>query len=249
MRGITADIAAWTSEMDRSTWIRMRRGGTGGSDVSSMIGCNKYRDIQGLFLDKQQSEFEPDADIIDDENQYMYWGHKLEPVVADESQIRIRELVGPYTVQEYQAFLTHPHYPFMLANIDRVVTKKDKKGDKAIAVLECKTCGISRAREWGIEKAPLGYIAQVMHYMMVTGLQEAYLACLIGGQRYTLKGINWDDAIVENIMGAEIDFWSHVQRNVMPLDISSEGMMARSLLEQGVEDGTLVTDIYDDNNR
>ena len=241
MKGIKAKEIVRLDTIDRSTWLKMKRGGIGGSEASAIVGLNPYKDVSQLFLDKQHVEFEPDNDIIEEENQYMYWGNRLEPVVADEAQLRLRELVAPYDVVEYKVFLEHNKHPFIIANVDRLVMKNGSP----TAVLECKTGGVSRAKDWTDDRPPAGYIAQVMHYMMVTGLKKAYLACLIGGQRFVLKSVRRDDGLMKLLEQAELDFWKYVEVNVMPLELSQYAVEVKEGILEGIADGSLVDGIYD----
>ena len=59
--------------------------------------------------------------------------------------------------------------------------------------------------------------------MGVTGYEKAYVAVLIGGQRFVWKEVERDDELIDMIFQAEIDFWNnHVLANVPPpLDGSS----------------------------
>lgn len=241
MKGIKARELARLEDIDRSTWLRMKREGIGGSEASIIVGLNSYKDISQLFLDKQRAEFEPDSDIIEEENQYMYWGNRLEPIVADEAEKRLQQYVAPYDVVEYKIFLAHPKHDHLIANVDRVIVK----GDAPVGILECKTGGISRAKEWTGDRAPAGYIAQVMHYMMITGLKKGYLACLLGGQRFVLKEVRRDANLIRTLESAELDFWKYVEVNVMPLEISQYGVEVKEGITNGLADGSMVADIYD----
>lgn len=63
-------------------------------------------------------------------------------------------------------------YPFMMADVDRLVTGED-------AGLECKTASLYQADKWADGKVPLYYAIQCYHYMAVTGKRTWYIACMI----------------------------------------------------------------------
>jgi predicted phage-related endonuclease len=45
--------------------------------------------------------------------------------------------------------------------------------------------------------------------MAVTGYEKAYIACLIGGQKFVWKEIERDNELIELIIQAEKHFWEH----------------------------------------
>lgn len=236
MKGIQAKEIARTGALSRSEFTELRAGGLGGSDASSILGLNKYRSIEDLFFEKINGSTD-DACNDEAENKYIYWGHRLEPIVAEEAQKYLPDL----NVEVYDALLQSKKYPWMRANLDRVVLSRGK----CVGLLECKTTGYSNNKQWAEGTAPPGYIAQVEHYMGVTGLQSAYLACLIGGQRFVLKEVIRDDALIDNMIWAEEDFWRHKEQGIMPTGLSDEGLMAKAIIEAG----GLIEEIFDDNNR
>ena len=74
--------------------------------------------------------------------------------------------------------MAHKQYPFMIANVDRLVVGQS-------AGLECKTAGYYSTDDWAMG-VPEYYIPQVQHYMAVTGYIAWYVAVLIGGQEFKI---------------------------------------------------------------
>jgi predicted phage-related endonuclease len=98
----------------------------------------------------------------------------------------------------------------MIANLDREVV-----GEKAI--LECKTTSAYNLKEWEDEEIPANYIIQVQHYMAVTGMRKAYIAVLIGGQKFIWKEINRDETLIDILIQEESRFWNnHILKNIPP---------------------------------
>lgn len=189
-----------TKDMSREEWLELRRNGIGGSDIAGILGLNKYKSPMGVYLDKVgESPHE------DETSEAAYWGNMLEEVVAQEFGTRTGLEVGNDT-----RMLSHPDYPFLIANLDRIVVGKPE-------IIECKTSSAYRAKEWEGEQVPMEYLIQVMHYLAVTGYERAHIAVLIGGQRFVHKTVERDDELIELMIDAASNFWNnHVLPKVPP---------------------------------
>jgi putative phage-type endonuclease len=195
-----------THEMTREEWLLARAQGIGGSDAGVILGLNKYRTAFELWLEKTGQVTPQEID-----NEAIYWGNEMENVVAKEFEKRTGK-----KVRRSNFMYSHPEYPFIKANVDRLVV-----GDSA--VLECKTASAFLAKEWEDDEIPDTYLVQVQHYLGVTGKEKGYIAVLIGGNRFVWKEIDRDEELISAIFEQEIKFWNeYVQANVAPaLDGSS----------------------------
>lgn len=195
-----------TKGMSREDWLAQRQFGLGGSDASIILGLNKYKTPFELWLEKTGQ-----TDMEDTAGEAAYFGNVLEDMVAKEFEIRSGK-----KVRKRNAILQHPEYPFILANIDRKVVGEQ-------SVLECKTASAYLAKDWESEEIPESYLVQIQHYLGVTGYEKAYMAVLIGGQRFVWKEIERDQELIDMIFEAEINFWNHhVEKGIPPaLDGSS----------------------------
>lgn len=195
-----------TKEMTELEWLKSRQVGIGGSDAGAVLGVNKWRTPFQVYMDK----VEP-IESIDEQSEAAYWGTTLEDVVAKEFAKRTGK-----KVRRNNKLLQHKKYPFMTANLDREVV-----GEKAL--LECKTVNAFGSKDWEGEEIPASYLVQVMHYMAVTGHEKAYVACLIGGQKFIWKEVPRDEELINIIIQTEKAFWeNHVLKKIPPaLDGSS----------------------------
>lgn len=209
---------------NRQEWLDIRRKGIGGSDISAILGLNKYASALDIYNDKLGLAPEKE------ENEAMYFGSILEDVVAKEFQ----ERTG-MKVQKLNATLCVGDDGWMRANIDRAVVNPEIAGNvraKAVegtdliittdTILECKTAGIRSAHLWGPSQEleivtgevtseheiPLPYELQVQWYMAVTGAKRAYVAVLIGGQEFRCYKVDRNDQLIEHIMDAAAHFWN-----------------------------------------
>jgi len=188
------------TQMTREEWLEARRKGIGGSDAAAVCGLNPYKSPLEVYLEKI-GEIDPPED-----NEAMYWGRKLEDIVAQE----FSERTG-LKVRRVNSILQHKEVPFMLANLDRVIVGNDE----GPGVLECKTSSAFKLKDW--EEVPLMYQLQVYHYLAVTGYKYAYLAVLIGGRIFKTFRLDRDEEIIANLIKIESDFWhNHVLAGVMP---------------------------------
>lgn len=189
----------------REAFLAERLTGIGGSDAAAIVGLNPWQSSYNLFLQKTGKIAPDDLSA----NAAVTWGTKLEDVVAD----HYAEVTGA-TVHRVNRTLRHPHYPYMMAHLDRRIVG-DKKG------LEVKTAGAFAAssEEWGAsgtDEIPAHYLCQVQHYMAVTGYVEFDLAALIGGRDFRIYTIPRHEQMIAGLIAAEADFWRRVCENDPP---------------------------------
>lgn len=209
-----------TKDLPRKEWLNFRRLGIGGSDVGVIAGVNKYKSPFTLYLEKL-------GEIQDGEqSESAYWGNTLENVVAQEFTIRTG-----LKVQERHELLQHNEYPFMLANLDREIICPER----GIGVLECKTAGEYMKEEWTADKIPDSYYLQVQHYLAVTGYSFAYIAVLIGGNKFVIKEIERDEEVISMLIQMESDFWNNHVLPKIPPAIDNHDSTTQSLHEMYAE--------------
>lgn len=203
-----ANVLASTAEMSRQEWLETRTKGIGGSDASIVLGLNKWKTPFELWLEKTGQVIP-----VESQSEAAYFGSMLEDLVAKEFEKRSGK-----KVRRRNAMFQHTDFPFIIANIDRMIV-----GEKAI--LECKTTSAYNSKDWEDDEIPENYIIQVQHYLGVLGpeYKKAYIAVLIGGQKFIWKEIARDEELIDMIFQAERYFWyEHVEKNIPPaLDGSS----------------------------
>ena len=211
---MNANILVETDNLSKEEWLRYRKQGIGGSDVSCLLGINKWKSEIELWLDKTNQTNDPV-----EENEAMQWGTIMEPIIRN----HFAEVTGK-TVVELKAMLQHPEHPFMLADVDGVTV--DDSGNPAI--LEIKTASEFKRSDWE-EGVPAYYQTQVQHYLCVTGIQKAYVAVLIGGNSFRVYEVDADAEIQSMLIAVEKDFWNKVQNMIRPEMDGSDA--AKNLLD------------------
>ena len=185
-----------TKNMSREEWLSVRGRGIGSSDAAVAVGLSPYKSPLELWLEKTDRQLAPDLAA----NDAVFWGTTLEHIIAtvyaERTGVKVRRL---------NAVLQHPEYPFMLANLDRVVQHPtDGNG-----ILEVKTAGVNSARFWE-DGVPEAYQCQVLHQLAVTGKAWCDLAVLIGGQDFRVYRIVRDEEKIADLIEREVKFWQYV---------------------------------------
>ena len=187
-------------DLSREEWLKLRKTGIGGSDAGSICGMNPYSNAMKVFHDKTSDTIEEQQD-----NEAIRQGHDLEEYVAQ----RFMEETG-LKVRRSNFMYRNLEYPFMIADVDRLVIGED-------AGLECKTASAYNEDKWKDGEIPLHYIMQCYHYMAVTGKRVWYIAAVILGREFTYRRLEWDDALISQMTAAEQYFWkNHVEKGIMP---------------------------------
>jgi putative phage-type endonuclease len=202
-------------------WLAARRTGIGGSDAPVVVGESPYRSAYELWAEKL-GLVEPPP-----ESPVMTWGRRLEPVVA----AAYTEATGR-RLRRVTRLLRHRERPWQLASIDREVI-----GERRL--VEIKT---TRSSRWdGADPVPGDVLAQVEHYLSVTGYDVADVAVLIGGSDLRVIEIERDDAYIRDLIELERDFMQRIEsRTPPPLDGSEATRRTLSRLHAR-DDGTQIS--------
>lgn len=173
----------------------------GGSEAAAAAGIDPHRSRVGLWLEKT-------GRVECEETEAMRWGTLLQPVIEAELHER------GYHVADTEHFrpreLTDRARPWLVGHPDGYVGIGD-----AFAVLEVKTVGQWAKREWN-GQPPLAYMAQVQHYLHLTGLDRALLAVLVGGQRLELTEIERNDRWIATLIELEQEFLDRYLKPDLP---------------------------------
>jgi putative phage-type endonuclease len=199
--------------MNRADWLAIRKQGIGASDAAAAIGLSPYQSPLELWLIKTGRDAQLPQLDADDDCSPLYWGHVLEPIVAEHYSKRTG-----HKVRRVNAVLQHPDADkaWMLANLDYAVV-----GCRDTQILECKTAGEFGARLWR-DGVPEYVQCQVQHQLAVTGKAAADVCVLICGQEIQVHRIHRDDALIERLIELERAFWHHVATDTPPPADGSE---------------------------
>ena len=195
-----------TLNLSKEDWLRYRKCGITGTDAGAILGVNPYRSAFQVYCDKNSETIEN----ID--NEAMRQGRDLEDYVAQ----RFTEATG-LKVRRANAIYQSEEHPLLLADFDRLIV-----GQKA--GLECKTVSPFSADKWADGKIPAHYMAQVNHYLAVSGFDCWYIAALIFGKELVIHKITTDKEVLNNLIAKEEHFWKYnVMPEIPPVPTGSEG--------------------------
>ena len=136
----------------------------------------------------------------------------LEDYVAQ----RFTEATG-LKVRRANAIYQSEEHPLLLADFDRLIV-----GQKA--GLECKTVSPFSADKWADGKIPAHYMAQVNHYLAVSGFDCWYIVALIFGEELVIHKITTNKEVLNNLIAKEEHFWKYnVMPEIPPVPTGSEG--------------------------
>lgn len=179
--------------------IEARANGIGGSDAPAIAGLSPWKTPLEVWLEKTGQ-----APHVE-ENEAMAWGTKLEALIAEEFAAR-----NGQKVQRVNATLIHPQHPWMVGHIDRRIVGNG-------GILECKAT-TQRVTE---DTGPLEpHVAQVLHYLAVTGGKFGMLAYLVGGRQYLQFRVERDEGAIEALIKIESAFWRHVETRTPPAPVN-----------------------------
>lgn len=189
------------ADLSREDWLRWRRQGIGGSDAPAVVGLSPFKTPTSVWLAK--SGLIPD----DEPSEAMLWGNLLEAVVIEEFERR----TGLH-VEGRQGWVESPTWPVMRATVDGLVCDDEHV---VLGLYEGKTANAWDAKEWA-EGVPEHYQVQVQHSLAVTGLDHAWVACLVGGQQLVIHELDRNDEQIAIIAGMERTFWQWVLDGTPP---------------------------------
>ena len=215
----TVTVFEGTEDEVNAQWLKNRRDGVGGSDVGAIMGISPWRSPLEVWLEKTGREEAPDLSG----NEAVQMGVELEPVVLGMYRRRNPDMQA----EPVKASLRSIARPWAQASLDGMVT------DPVLGpgVLEIKTA--SRMSEWE-DGVPAHYLAQVTHYLSVTGWAFADVVALIGdhGLHYKQYRIMRNPDDIAAVDRAVDEFWQEfVLKDRMPTLVTALDSESRALHE------------------
>lgn len=219
MENVTEIHFRGTPEEISQQWHDQRSKGIGGSDVSVIMGANRWKTIGELWEEKTGRAKPEDLS----HKPAIMLGNAMEPVLRKEYAYRHPDV----EVTEPDYMLQSNAAPWRQASLDGVLTYADGHRE----VLEIKTVGSFGSHQWADGRVPISYAMQVLHYLSVTGFPRAQLIALIGNQKIIERTVDRDDAVIAAIEEEVDRFWLRcVEADKQPLPRTLD-----KALEDGIE--------------
>ena len=204
--------------MTKEKWLEERKYGIGASDISAVMGINKFKTNMQLWEEKTGRR-EPE-DIGD--KPYVKFGNDAEGPLRELFALEHPEYIVQH--EEYD-LVRHPIKPFIYATPDGNLLHRVTG---ARGGLEIKTTEIRRATDWmqWDKKIPDMYYMQVLQQMHVMDWQFVYVWAYI--RHYTREGdmalvirrykVERSDCLedIETVAQAATEFWELVESDTKP---------------------------------
>lgn len=187
-------------------WHAARRNGIGASEIAAVVGLSPFESPFSLWHRKKGNI--PGADPS---NPLFYWGHALEPLVAQ----RFAELHPEWPHVLPVGTYRHADRDWQFANADRALWPLHASEQKSL--LEIKTTRYGDG--WGPSgstEIPLHVRCQVTQQMDVFSAPYAWVAVLIGGNDYREYRIDYDETDAAALCEAGAAFWASLQTDDEP---------------------------------
>lgn len=185
---------------DHEEWLTLRRQlGVGGSEAGAVMGLDPYKSAYTLWAEKTGRVPEFAGNLTTRVGSY------LEELVA-----RLWCEETGKKVRRRNAIVVNDDYPCAFADVDRMVVGEN-------SLLECKTTSslpVMRAVRGG--EFPDRWYCQMMHYLMVTGCDRAYLAVLVNSREFYSFVLDRDEEEIRILSDAETTFWRQVRMDTPP---------------------------------
>jgi putative phage-type endonuclease len=204
-------------------WHEQRRLGIGASEVAVACGFGRYRTRYDLWREKTGASAPWGG------NEATLWGQRNEPHIladwADRNEAKIIE-----TQQQFR----HQRWPHLWATVDGVATTIN--GEDVVVEAKCTTSRNAQLGDGG-DDAPAEWLAQVQVQMLLSGLERAYIAVLIDGNKSREFCVQFDRAVAEALADrAEAWYCQAVATDVPPMEWGNTDQQMQRLVEFGGRD-------------
>lgn len=180
-------------------WHTARARGIGGSEIAAVLGLSPWESRFSLWHRKIGLA----TPVV--ENDVMYWGKAIEPVIRAEWNKRHAD--DGLAVREVGTW-SHYRYPWMIAN-------PDGAGDNIIWEGKTARDGDGWGEE-GTDEIPVYYRCQALWYLDVFGLDVCHLSVLIGGSDYREYHVEYDADEAEFMRAKAREFLDEVEQRTRP---------------------------------
>lgn len=172
-----------------------------GNEIGSILGVNKNKNIEVLYLEKLKKTYESYEDVRK-RHEAMYWINTLKEIICKEFTIRSGK-----KVRKEAKTIVDEEYDFMHCKVDRRIV-----GENSILLCSIYS-GINPS-----EEINENLLLECQHNMRVTKAEKCYVACLINDRKFIFKEIFRDENLISKIIEEEKAFiYNHILKQVPPV--------------------------------
>lgn len=186
--------------MDKSHWLSLRAQDITSTEVSALFNMSPYQTLFEVWHRKKSGTY-----VSIDENERMKWGSRLESSIA--LGIAEDNTWGIIPKKHYIRDEDHK----IGSSFDYEIIHPFK------ALLEIKNVdSINYSKSWDENEAPPHIELQVQHQMLVSGIDQAYIGALIGGNNLVLYKRTMNVEICKAILDKVGSFWKSIEMDIPP---------------------------------
>lgn len=235
------------AKLTRNEWLKERQKGIGSSEIASILGLNPYQSPLDVYNSKIK---DPDREP-QEETPKTRAGLMVEPVVA-----KLFKIETGYTPVQDHKIRFNDKFPFIRANIDRMILRTDDKAQvhhETPGVLEMKNTEHRTIARWdedesGVKQLPLYYWCQIQHQMFCTGWIWGFLYFFVSG--YDTRSFYVEpngDFTKDMVKEADIFWHKNVLKQIPPRPRTAEEvcqLFPKSMKDKAVEAGEALYGIH-----
>ncbi len=220
------------SEIDSSREVEtryweLRKNTIGASKIPIILGLNKRKSALQLWAEDTGKIKQSKGDDF-----FAWLGKELEPVViklyAKETKAKVRQAKSLYAHESIDWATCSPD-AFIFDDVQAYTF------DRPSALLEAKTAHYHKAEQWE-QSAPNDYYMQVQWQLGVMQMQEAHIACLIGGADFKHYPINFDQDVFLRALDAAEKYRECVISDIPPAAGPGDSKLIDDLVGERVDD-------------
>lgn len=204
---------------NRDEWLKLRSKTVGSSEISTIVGLNKWDTPLKLWMRKTGRE-----DAIED-NDAMRLGRMLESFIGEKFARDNEKFVAPANI-----LLSHEVHDSFTASPDFWILDEDKPDTHSFdpanisGVVECKNVNYRLLEEWEDGNCPNHAQIQLQWQLGVTGLSGGYVAGLVGAQvnNFYSRHFEADAKIIDNLFESAYCFLEMVKSDTPPQAVASD---------------------------
>lgn len=187
---------------DRRDWLESRQRIIGGSDIAAVCGLSRWASPYSLWQTKTGRAPLDELDTVP-----IDVGNALEPVAC--------RWLGRYLDREvtrHELLIVGGQEPWHGYSPDGTIVADEH-------LVEAKAVSSRAAGAWwnpdGTETVPVSYLLQVQWGMAAYGWKRCWITALID-MRHEVRVVDYDDALVDDLMDAAGRFWWHIEHDIAP---------------------------------
>jgi putative phage-type endonuclease len=187
----------------------------GGSEISSLVGLNKYQSVIELYYEKVGVK-----DVFNDDNEAMFWGRELEEHIAEKwqywetdaetmlSNFKAKRIVRKCRRINY--YVQNKKFPWIMVSLDRIINQKDGQKEGS---LECKCISAWAADMWEDGIPPM-YVCQLQAQIMTFEFEFGEMAILKDGRHFQVYPFDKGENICNRLKEESFKFFQMVKAGI-----------------------------------